>query len=98
MSPPPMKTSKNKRMIGRRVSPNCSTPLSTDCLSIRFHVLRRRSVSVRRRGQRIAQEQRAFGGDHFADLHAFENLPVAVARLADLDRALGEPAAVGRDP
>ena len=36
---------------------------------------------LRRDRQHVAEEDRAFGGDQFADLHAFENLPVAVALL-----------------
>ena len=67
-NPAPTKTSKDNRMIGRRVSPNCSTPLSTAYLSIRGG----------RRGERIAEEQRTFGGDKLADLRAFKNLTVAL--------------------
>src|SRR5271156_2428474 len=88
ISPPPTKTKRHNRMIGRRVSPNCSTPLSTGYLSIR----------CRRRGERIAEEQRAFGSDQFADLQAFDDLPIAVMYPADLDRPPVEAAAIGGDP
>ena len=73
-----------------------STLSPTSCGSLGTRVCsRERLVAMR---QRIAQEHRAFGGDQFADLHALENLPVAVVLLADLDRPPGEAAAVGGDP
>src|SRR5258708_9314953 len=98
MSPPAMNTSKPSRTIGGRVSPNVSGPFNTDDLSIRSETSRRRPIensSACGRGQRVAQEQRAFGGDQLAHLHALDDLPVALARQRDPDRAPGEAAAVG---
>ena len=46
----------------------------------------------------IAEKDRAIGGHQFADLQAIKNLPIAVARLPDLDGAPCETAPVGSDP
>ena len=55
--PPPTNTNSAKRIIGRRVNPNCRTPLSTGRLSVRL-----------RGRERVAQKQRAFGGGKLAGL------------------------------
>ena len=69
-------------MSGRRVSPNVQDRLEHGWYLTPMSGCTARISSVRAsRGECIAQEQRAFGGDQFADLHAFENLPVAVALL-----------------
>src|SRR4029077_3874531 len=90
-------TSRPSSTSGRRVRTNCSTPRSK-LRPFQCDVMAAGRVSTRRRGKRIAQEQRAFAGDQFADLHATENLPVAVTLLADRHRAPGKMAAVGGDP
>src|SRR5271170_682964 len=96
INPPTTKTSRHIMTIGRRVSPNCSRPFNTTRLSIRYKAPAR--PSLRRRGERVAQKQRAFGGDQFADSHAFENLTIAAEDPADLDSPLAEPPAVGGHP
>src|ERR1700687_316581 len=80
------------RMSGRRVSPNCSTLRST--LMSQLDGMR----SARHRSKGVAEEQRALGGDQFADRYAVENLPVAVVLGPDLDGPPGELAAIRRHP
>src|SRR6516165_4185000 len=87
-NPAHTKTTKPSKIIGRRVNPNCSNPLSTAYPSIRGG----------RRGERIAEKQRAFGDDQFADLRAFKNLTISFVQPADLDRASGKPASIGGHP
>src|SRR6202040_1863638 len=93
------KIKRPSKTSGRFVSPNVSRPLITVGHSLRCHArLRRIEPPSFRDGKRVAQEYRAFGSDQLADLDAFEDLPIAVILFADLDRAFGEPAAVGGDP
>src|SRR5205814_732133 len=101
--PAARKTSSPSRTSGRRVSPNVRSPLSTAGISLRRQGSRPPSRSASRgslrgRGVRIAQEQRTLGGGEFAELHALDNLSVAVVLCADLDRAPREAPAIGGDP
>src|SRR5215472_11852995 len=105
--PVAMNTTRHSSTIGRRVRPNATMPLSTAMTSklehdpvpkTGIHFSGSCSRSARRGGERVAQEQRALGRDQLAGLQACENLVIAVALHADLHGALGEAAAVGRDP
>src|SRR5580658_2498797 len=80
------------RMSGRRVSPNCSTLRST--LMSQLDGM----LSAGHRGKRVAEKQRAFGGDQLAGRYAVENLPKTVALRPDLDRAPDELAAIRCHP
>ena len=87
--PAPTKTSRHKQ--------NDRTPGQSELqhafqhgLSLNRGIRHRPRASLRRRSERVAQKQRAFGRDQFADFHAFENLPIAVVAPADLDGPLSE--------
>src|ERR1700744_3907777 len=86
-TPAPVNTRRPSRMIGRRVSANVISPLSTA-----------RSLSLRRDGERVAQEERAVRRDKLTGPEPGDDLHVAVVLQAGLDGALDEMAAVGGDP
>src|ERR1700722_142489 len=95
----PKNTKSPSKTSGRRGSANVSSPFSTVRFSLRRHTrLRALEKPSLRDRKRVAQEYCAFRCGQFAGLNALQNLPVAVALLADLDGPSGEPAAVGRDP
>jgi hypothetical protein len=48
--------------------------------------------------EHVAKENCAVAGDQFSDLQAVENLPIAIALIADLDRSLYEAPAVSGNP
>src|SRR5262249_46131791 len=96
ISPPPMKTSKHKRMIGRRLNPNARRPLSIGYVSIPHEI--GLQMPTRRGGQSVAEEQRPLRGDQLAGLHALEDLPIALLLKPDLDQAAAKAPAVGGDP
>ena len=83
--PAPRNTSRPSRTIGRRVSPNVSKPFEHGWYLTPTSASSRHPRPASRahcdRGERIAQEQRALGGDEFAGLHAFEDLAIAVVLL-----------------
>src|SRR3974390_3509612 len=92
MIPAPKNSSSPSRTIGRRVSPNVISALSTG-----GSLCGGASSAVRGR-ERVAQKQRAFGGDELAGPQAIEDLNVAVMPEPHLDGPIDEPPAVGRDP
>src|SRR5215510_11286484 len=92
--PPPMKTKRQSKMIGRRVNPNASRPFSTVGLSKLHERAAWRLLGCHR--QRVAQEQRPFGSDQLADLQPLEDLPIALELQAGPDLASGEAATVRR--
>src|SRR3974377_1192723 len=92
MIPAPKNKSSPSSTIGRRVSPNVISALSTGgslCVAA--------SSAVRRR-ERVAQEQRAFRGDELARPQAVEDLNVAGMPQPHRDGPLDETLAVGGDP
>src|SRR5579862_9115182 len=97
-SPAATKTSSPSKMIGRRVSPNATRPLSTACLYPRSCRQPQLSLVPGGDGHHVVEENGAVCGHQFANLHAVENLPVAIAHVTDRHRASGEMAAVGGHP
>src|SRR6266446_5402007 len=96
--PPPMSTSKPRRMIGRRDTANVSRAFSTGFRSEYSWSWSTPGGSAGGRRQGVAQEQCPFGGDQFPGLQSLKNLVDPVLLEAYLDRPLHQTLAVGRYP